>query len=69
MIADLVGPDAPLGGDLSVNSQSTRFRDGRVEAKAGEGSAVCYCFPGEANPPCRQAAAGGPRHNCVSGKP
>jgi ferrochelatase len=54
MIADLVRADAPAGGELAVNSASTRFRDGRTEAKAGEKSSVCYCFPGEPDPPCRR---------------
>lgn len=56
MIADLVRPGAPAGGELSTSSASTRFRDGRVETKAGEKSPVCLCFPGEANPPCRRPA-------------
>lgn len=56
MIADLVRPDAPVGGALSVNSESTRFRDGRLKAKEGQSSATCYCFPGEADPPCRRPA-------------
>jgi ferrochelatase len=56
MIADLVRPGAPAGGPLSVSSASTRFRDGRVEEKAGEKSSVCYCFPGESDPPCRRPA-------------
>ncbi len=64
MIADVVRPDAPSGGGLSVSSASTRFRDGRTEAKAGEKSPVCYCFPGEAEPPCRRPA---PSRRAVSG--
>lgn len=60
MIADVLSPGAPSGGDLSLSSASTRFRDGRLEAKADPGSSVCYCFPGDANPPCtRPVAAGG----------
>ena len=56
MIADLVRPGAPAGGELSVRSGSTRFRDGRVEKKIGQESPVCYCFPGEADPPCLRPA-------------
>lgn len=61
MIADVVSPDAPPGGELSVSSASTRFRDGRTEAKAGSGSAVCFCFPGEKDPPCARPVAAGRR--------
>jgi ferrochelatase len=62
MIADVTRPDAPAGGGLSVSSASTRFRNGRVEEKAGEKSPVCYCFPGESSPPCsRSAPAAGRR--------
>lgn len=63
MIADVVSPDAPTGGELSVSSVSTRFRDGRTEAKTGSGSGVCLCFPGEKEPPCARpvAASGRPK--------
>jgi ferrochelatase len=56
MIADVVRMGAPVGGEISLYSESTRFRDGRVERKAGKESPVCYCFPGEPNPPCSRPA-------------
>lgn len=58
MIADVVRPGGQAGGELSVSSSSTMFRDGRRAAKSGQGSGLCYCFPGEADPPCRRP---GPR--------
>jgi len=54
MIADVVRAGAPAGGEFAVRSASTRFRGGRVSAKAGENPPVCYCFPGEPDPPCRR---------------
>ncbi len=52
MIADVVRLGAQAGGGLSESSGTTRFRDGRVEGKVGQESAVCLCFPGQENPPC-----------------
>jgi len=56
MIADVVSPDSATGGVLSVCSESTRFRDGRLAAKVGQASPNCYCFPGDMDAPCTRPA-------------
>ena len=52
MIADVVRLGAQAGGDLSIRSGTTRFRDGRVEGKVGQESSSCLCFSGQENQPC-----------------
>jgi ferrochelatase len=59
MMAAVVGAGAPSEPALGVSSAATRFHDGSVVAKAGSG--VCFCFPDDANAPCRRAPASGGR--------
>jgi len=54
MIADVVRPGAPSDPARTVNSAAARFRDGRTAVKVGKDSASCFCFPNEADPPCRR---------------
>jgi ferrochelatase len=54
MIAEVVRSATPADPALAVNSARTVYRDGRTAAAVGRESSSCFCFPGEAEPPCRR---------------
>ena len=60
MMAEVVRAGAPADAALGVRSDRTVTREGETVAAAGRGAAVCYCFPGQADPPCRRAPSGRP---------
>jgi ferrochelatase len=58
MIAEVARREPPDAA-LAIDSTASRTADGRALTKVGRESAACFCFPGEAEPPCRRAAAPG----------
>ena len=57
MMAQVVRRGAPADAALAVSSAATRTREGLAIAKVGKDASTCFCFPGEAAPPCRRAPA------------
>jgi ferrochelatase len=55
MIADVVRRGSPADPAQAVSSAAVRTRDGRLFKSVGKDSASCFCFPGEASPPCRRS--------------